>query len=195
MDFTGKLVGISRDLTSGKLHVTFSINEGNEFINSYEKLNAIELLDIIFRKHKKKRSLDANSYFHVLVGKIADELKISKARCKNILLCKYGQAEYIDEGEPAVIKTNIPVEHMLELELLHVIPCGAEMQNGKEINFFKVYRGSHTYDSKEMSILIDCTVQDAKELGIDTETPDSIEKMKQLYERNLNAKKNKDSAI
>ncbi len=195
MDYTGKLIGISRDIVTGKLHVTFSINEGNEFIRSYEKLKEIDLMDIIVRKFKKKRSLDANAYFHVLNGKIADEMKISKARCKNILISRYGQPEFIADEEIAVIKTNIPVDQMLELETLHTIPCGVEIQNGKEINFYKVYRGSHTYDSKEMSILIDCTVQEAKELGIDTETPDSIEKMKQLYERNLNAQKNKGSAI
>jgi hypothetical protein len=37
-------------------------------------------------------------------------------------------------------------------------------------------------NSKEMSELIDGTVSEAKELGIDTRTPDEIERMKALWE-------------
>lgn len=42
-------------------------------------------------------------------------------------------------------------------------------------------RGSHTYDTKEMSRLIDGTVEEAKELGIETLTPDQVERMKQAW--------------
>ena len=151
------------------------------FSEGYENLKSIELLDVTADKHRKKRSLDANAYFHVLVGKIADVLGISKQRCKNILIGRYGQIEFLSEGVPAVIKTNVSVEQMLDQETLHVVPCGVEIQNGKELNFFRIYRGSHTYDTKEMSILIDGTVQEAKELGIETATPDEIERMKTLW--------------
>ena len=42
-------------------------------------------------------------------------------------------------------------------------------------------RGSHTYDSGEMSILIDGVVQEAKQLGIETLTPNELERMKNLW--------------
>lgn len=42
-------------------------------------------------------------------------------------------------------------------------------------------RGSHTYNTAEMSKLIDGTVSEAKELGIETMTPDQIEEMKQKW--------------
>jgi hypothetical protein len=41
-----------------------------------------------------------------------------------------------------------------------------------------VMRGSHTYDTREMSRLIDGTVEEAKELGIETLTPEQLERMK-----------------
>lgn len=175
METTGKLINITRDILSGKLNVTFQID--TEPIEELNTLATFDALEIVAKKFRKKRSLDANAYFHVLVGKIADKLVISKTRCKNILICKYGQQEFLDECEQVVIKTNIDVEKMLEQEYLHCLPCGTKEENGTEVTFYKVYRGSHTYDSKEMSILIEGTVQDAKELGIEVLPPAEIERM------------------
>ena len=47
---------------------------------------------------------------------------------------------------------------------------------------YQVYRGSHTYDTKEMSILIGGTVQEAKDLDIETMPPDELERMMKAYE-------------
>ncbi len=47
-----------------------------------------------------------------------------------------------------------------------------------------VIRGSHTYDNKEMSALIDGTVEDAKEMGIETLSPGEIERLKALWNSN-----------
>lgn len=175
MESTGKLVNITRDFMSGKLNITFQIN--NEPIEELNNLASINEVDIVAKKHRKKRSLDANSYFHVLVGKIADKLGISKDRCKNILIGRYGQQEFLEEGQPVVLKTNISVEKMLEQEFLHCSPCGCKHENGIEVIFYKVFRGSHTYDTKEMSILIDGTVTEAKDLGIETIPPAELERM------------------
>ena len=51
------------------------------------------------------------------------------------------------------------------------------MDNGKLYRVYVVMRGSHTYDTKEMSRLIDGTVQEAKEHGIETLPPDELERM------------------
>ena len=40
------------------------------------------------------------------------------------------------------------------------------------------YFGSSTYNTKEMSVLIDGIVYEAKELGIETLPPDELERMK-----------------
>lgn len=176
METIGKVINITRDIMSGKLNVTFQIDtEPIEELNGYGKTS--DVLDIIAKKHKRKRSLDANNYFHLLVGKIADNLGISKTRCKNILIGRYGQQEFLEEGQPVVLKTNISVEKMLEQEFLHCMPCGSKQENGSEVVFYKVFRGSHTYDTKEMSILIDGTVQEAKDLGIETIPPAELQRM------------------
>ena len=175
METIGKLVNITRDFVTGKLNVTFQIS--TEPIDELNTLASLDEVDIIAKKHRKKRSLDANAYFHVLVGKIADKLCISKARCKNILIGRYGQQEFLDDGQQVVLKTNIGVDQMLEQEFLHCKPCGCKIENDSEVIFYKVYRGSHTLDSKEMSILIEGTVQEAKSQGIEVISPAELERM------------------
>ena len=44
-----------------------------------------------------------------------------------------------------------------------------------------LYFGSSTYDTKQMSLLIDHLVQDAQALGIETETPEQIARYKELW--------------
>lgn len=172
METTGRVVGTAVDILSGKVNVTVELN--TKPMDDLREISDIPVLDVILKKHRNKRSLDANAYFHLLVGKIADKLKISKIRCKNILIARYGQQDFLDDGKPIILKTNIGVEQMLEQEMLHCLPCGNKIENGADVVFYKVYRGSHTYDSKEMSILIDGTVNEAKDLGIDTMPPDEL---------------------
>jgi hypothetical protein len=135
------------------------------------------LLDIKAVKHRKKRSLDANAYFHVLVGKLADALRTSKAECKNELICLYGQPELLD-GEQLVYTTKAPPEYMNKQELLHTICSRVSYdENGEKLYTYNIYRGTHTYDSREMAILIDGTVSECKEQGIETIPPKDLEKM------------------
>lgn len=171
METTGRLTSVTKDILSGKLNVTFQIN--TEPVEELNVLGQMEQIDIKADKHRKKRSLDANAYFHVLVGKIAEKMIVSKARMKNILICMYGQPEVLPDGSNLIYKTNAPVEYMMELESIHSIP----VKYVDDATFYKIYRGSHTYDSYEMSKLIEGTVAEAIEKGIDVKTPDEIKRM------------------
>lgn len=183
MKCTGILKQIFVDYMARKYLVTIEIPE--DIRGEYDRLKDKDKLSIEIKPYREKRSLNANAYFHVLVDKIAKELVISPARCKNILLARYGQPEVLENGEHAVIKTNIPVTEMLEREEPHCACVGSREENGKEVIFYKFIRGSHTYDTKEMSILIDGTVQEAKDLGIETATPDEIKRMKEQWGVNV----------
>lgn len=143
MNLTGKIVGISTNFLTKKFELTVAVNEADNLTNGYEELKDAPLLDIRIKKYRQRRSLDANAYFHVLVDKLADKLGISKPRCKNLMIGRYGQPFYIDENETAeaVIKTNIPVSQMLENESVHCMPCGQKVEDGKELVFYKIFRG------------------------------------------------------
>ena len=131
-------------------------------------------------ERKEKRSLDSNSYFHVLCDKLRQKLGISMAACKNHLITSYGQIDYDDQGRQVVIKANIPVESMQEQEFLHCLPVKAE---SNDVIFYRVYRGSHTYNSVEMQRLIQGTIDECKEQGIETATPNELARMAALWEK------------
>ena len=44
---------------------------------------------------------------------------------------------------------------------------GTGYTNGKEFTHYKVYKGSSEYDTREMSILLDGIIDEAKTMGID----------------------------
>ncbi|WP_370777919.1 hypothetical protein [Roseburia sp.] len=177
MELTGKAVGASLDFDTNRFRITFEVNENDIVKAEYDKLKSYDKLKIKAVKYTQRRSLDANAYFHALVGKIADALTISKAKAKNVLICKYGQPQLLPDGSIMVYKTNAPEDFMWEQESIHAIPVKYE----EKATFYKIYRGSHTYDTKEMSVLIDGTVADAKELGIETDTPAEIAEMKERW--------------
>ena len=146
--------------------------------------------DIEPHKERKGRSLNANSYFHVLVQKLAQAQNppISLAACKNMMIAAYGQPEYID-GQQAIIKSNVPQEKMQEIEYLHTALVKISEENGTECYFYRIYRGTHTYNNIEMQKLIEGVVQECKDAGIETATPAEVQKMievwGQKYERRM----------
>lgn len=132
-------------------------------------------------EHKERRSLDSNAYFHVLCDKLRQKLTppLSMAACKNHLITSYGQLEYNDRGEVVHLKTNIPVDKMMEVDYLHCEPVRFESEN---VIFYRVYRGSHTYNTSEMSKLIAGTIDECSQYGIQVATPDELARMQSLWE-------------
>lgn len=144
------------------------------------------------KEHRERRSLDSNAYFHVLCDKLRQKLGMSMARCKNHLIAEYGQIEYLNEGEPLIYKTNAPEERMMELETLHAKCIKVGEENGRKVYFYRVYRGSHTYNSLEMSMLIAGTVEECKAQDIETATPQELAQMAALWEKRYAQKNQKD---
>lgn len=174
MDLTGRLCEVSRDYITKKPMVKFVVNEN---LNGIEDLDGKDL-KIKVDKATKPRSLDANAYFHVLCDKLRQKLGLSMAHMKNILITSYGQIEYISEGQALIYKTNAPMEYIQELEEAHMKFLKMS-DDGAYI--YKVYRGSHTYDTSEMHKLLEGTIYEAKEQGIETMTPREIQRMEQLW--------------
>lgn len=155
-------------------------------------------VDASIKKARKKRSLDANGYYWQLSGKLAEVLKVSKPRLHNTLLRRYGQLEIMDGRAVYIILPDTEeVERKVdEDEVLHLRPT-AQVKEGKGGVMYRTYmllRGSHEYNTKEMSILIDGLVSECKEAGIETATPEQIEQMKRLYEERY-ARKDKEASV
>lgn len=179
MEFTGKLSGLDIDYMSGSQSLKITVNE--DIREQFDKLRDCEKLAVKIVRYRKKRSLDANAYFHVLAGKIAEAVNSSKPSVKNSLLSKYGQYEIQDDSiVHLIIREDIDVS---EMEEIHLAATSAvrTLDDGKLYRVYRVIRGSHTYDSYEMSKLIEGTVSEAKDLGIETATPDEILAMEEKW--------------
>ena len=138
------------------------------------------LFDLSEHKEHRHRSLDSNAYFHVLCDKLRQKLGISMARCKNHLIASYGQIMYI-EDQPMIYKTNAPEDYMMELETIHTKCVKVTEENGKDVYFYRVYRGSSDYNTAEFAKLLDGTIQECKLQDIETATPDQIAQMHALW--------------
>ena len=167
------------------------MNKGEVFTGSAMQIVALvsneaaENPDVLYDLcvHREKRSLDSNSYFHVLVDKLRQKLGISMARCKNHLIADYGQIMYLDEGVPLIYKTNAPPEYIYECEEPHLLLVKSGEEKGKPVYFYRMYRGSHSYSPSEMAALIKGTIAECEEQGIQTATPDEIAHMQEVWER------------
>lgn len=149
-------------------------------------------LDSEIKVHREKRSLSANAYFYVLVSKIAEALKRSETYVHNKLIADYGQYELQDLPEAdGTIRTHSVFVILrddvdaMELKGIHLQETSATkvLDDGNLYRVYRVMRGSHTYNTKEMAFLIDMTVQEAKDLGIETLTPDQLRQMKADMEK------------
>lgn len=123
------------------------------------------------KEHRQKRSLNANAYAWTLIGKIADDMRKSKEEVYLQMLKDYGQSEMIS------VLSHIDLTGYFK----YFEPVATTMLQGKEFTHYKIYKGSSEYDTREMSILIDGIVQEAKNLKIETLPPHEIERLKGLW--------------
>ena len=158
-------------------------------VSAWEGIESFIDKDLILKitQKRERRSLDSNAYFHVLADKLRLKLNCSMAYMKNLLIAEYGQIEYVDDV-PLIYKTTAPEEYMMEQEYLHSKCVKITEENGHQIYFYRLYRGSHTYNTKEMAHLIEGTVQECKEQGIETATPQELAQMQKLWEEHYGKK-------
>lgn len=123
------------------------------------------------KEHKERRSLNANAYAWALIGKIADVTRASKEEIYLKMLERYGQSEVVS------VLSEIDVKGYFK----YYSVFGHTGLNGKDFTHYKVYKGSSEYDSKEMAILIDGIISDAKELDIETLPPNEIKRLNEMW--------------
>lgn len=185
MESKGTLIDVSRDWKTGKMRLTFEFD--SDVSAAIDKIKD-KLLRITVKLWRDKRSLDANSYYWVLFSRLAEAVGISKPRAHNLMLRKYGQNLVIDSQIAFLVipDTEEAEETALEAESFHIRPT-SQVKQGKDGKMYRTYTvlaGSSTYDTKEMSELINGLVSECKEQGIETLTPDELARMMKDYEEN-----------
>lgn len=128
-----------------------------------------KLFDI--KEHKEKRSLNANNYAWLLIGKIADAMRLSKEEIYLRMLKDYGQSEVVS------ILSSVNIDGYFK----YYEKFGESSLNGKKFSHYKIYKGTSEYNTHEMSIFIDGVCQEAIALHIEVITPNEIERLKRLW--------------
>ena len=129
-------------------------------------------------RKRKKRSNDANAYFFVLADKLAERLNIPKTEIyRNYIKEIGGVSEIVCVKNEAVEKLCKGWEHNGLGWQTDTLPSKI-----KGCTNVVLYYGSSTYNTEQMSRLINMIVEDCKVQGIETRTPDEIANMLSLWE-------------
>ena len=121
-------------------------------------------------KAKKQRSLDANAYAWVLIDKISEAVRMPKLEVYRNTIKGIGGASDI------VCVRNDAVEKLCQNWQRNGIGWQTETMPSKLDGCTNVilHYGSSSYDTKQMSVLIDRLVEDARSLGIETLPPERL---------------------
>lgn len=173
MKFTGQIQGITKDFKTEKFIVSFTMNESLPVDEVNSLMN--EKLSVEVKKWKKKRSLDANGYLWVLCTEIARLIGSSKDEVYEEMLQKYGFLDKDEDGSfiTVTLKSNIDISRVEGHWKFY--------KSNEKFNAYLMIKGTSEYDTSEMAHFLDMVVQEAKELGIQTETPDEIARLKALW--------------
>lgn len=123
------------------------------------------------KEYKEKRSLNANNYAWKLITEIANVMRLSKEEVYIEMLKLYGKSEMVS------VLADIDVSKYFK----YYSEAGESILKGKKFKHYKVYMGSSEMNTKQMSILIDGIVQEAKQLDIETMTPEQLGRLKEEW--------------
>ena len=168
MESKATLHGISRDFKTNRPIISFLID------SLQPETDLSGELRLTVRRWKEKRSLDANSYLWAILTQMALVLHSTKEEVYEEMLDRYGK-EFRDQDGGMV---TVAVKKGLDLK-----KAGhwKYYKDGDDCAYWYLLKGSSEYDTTEMSYFLDRVIEEAKELGIDTATPDELAKMKELF--------------
>ena len=136
------------------------------------------LYDLEIKEHREKRSLDANAYAWVLIHKLAEAMRITPEEVYLQAILGIGgncTPVCLREKDVDAFKAfwqgkglGWPVK---DLGPSQVAGCRNLM----------AYHGSSSYDTRQMSRLIDSLVQDCKQLDIETLPPEKLALLKEAW--------------
>ena len=171
MEIKCNVLSAYRDWVKGKNIIVLETD--NDCVESASGLIG-KVIRATLKQWREKRSQDANSYAWVLMSKIADVVGSSKDEVYEEMLQKYG---VIYEDENGYI--TMTVKRCVDMSKID--GHWKFVKSNGAFSSYLMIKGSSDYDTAEMSHFIDRIVEEAKELGIETATPDELERMKEMW--------------
>ena len=136
-------------------------------------------VEVTVKKHKEKRSLDSNSYFWILCDKLAEKTGIPKSE-----IYKKAIKEIGGNSDVLCLK-NEAVETFCKAWESRGLGWQTDRLPSKigGCTNVVVYYGSSTYNTMQMWLLIQNIVDECKEQGIETMTPEELDSMMKGWDK------------
>ena len=135
----------------------------SEFVQGNTKIITVQIgKDEELNVKKKKRSLNSNNYFWELLGKLCEEMNLNvieeyRKRVKELGIFRQWEIERENTPTFEIMWESKGIGWFIE-----------KVDEKGDLDIINAYYGSSSYNSKQMSRLIDNLVQDCKEIGIET---------------------------
>ena len=180
MQTTGIIEDISIDYNTQKAKINLLLD--TKEIEIVEQLKNENKLNVELKKYRKKRSINANNYFWKLLQK----------------LCELAEIDTVEEYKRRVKELGIFRRFKIETENIKTFEkmwatqgvawfceiADTEYIGDTEFKIINAYYGSSSFNSKQMSRLVDGVVQDCKVYGIETKTSEEIESLLKEWDKN-----------
>lgn len=179
MQTTGVITNLDIDYETRKPKISLILDTNS--LDIVEQLKNENKLNIEMKKWYKKRSLDANAYCWVLCNNIANELSKNEITTKEEV---YRDAILqVGSFEPFIVqeKTFEKFKRIWEKQGLGFLV--QEVSRQDKCVKVNCYYGSSTYDSKEMSLLIEILIQLAKSLNLETKSQSEINSLLESWDK------------
>lgn len=169
MDAQGKIESITKPIRGGGYLVTVRIDALPEGLED-------KLLDVTLKVHREKRSKDANALLWACIGDIARETEVDKWDVYLNLLRRYGKFTYIVVKPDAAEAVR---KQWRESEIIGEI----DIHGTKGVQML-CYYGSSTYDTKEMSVLLNGTISEMETLNLQRPASSDMRRAMEEWEKN-----------
>lgn len=173
MELTGEIKNLSKDYKTDKPILQLVLNE-RDCLLSLEQLKDIKL-SIQVKKWRKKRSINANNYFWKLLSEYSEEKNVDaieeyKERVKRLGIFRRFRIEDKDKKTFEIMWQDKGIAWFCEI-------ADTEYIGDIEFKIINAYYGSSSFNSKQMSRLINDLVEDCKEVGIETKPQAEIDSL------------------
>lgn len=127
------------------------------------------------KERKRKRTLTQNAYYWQLLTKVAQKLRLTNTELHNQMLAEFGCLDM--DIKTVIMRDDIDWR---KLATLHLRPTTSTrtLDDGRLYRVYFVMRGSHTYNTQEMSRLVDGLIEEAKAQDIETLPPYELAAMR-----------------
>ena len=150
--------------------------------------NPDKLYDL--KEHKGTRGLQANAYFHRLVGLLAHGTGDRFYEVKNEMIIQYGNHEFMRGTDGRLLYDILPDDGRWKRSITeHYLPTEyTDEFRGVRVRAFVRLKGTHTYDTKEMYELIQGVRNECLGSGIPLEEVETFEERRMFDGLQIKAK-------